>query len=110
MIDYIKKLKHKDEGAKKRIMFLGMVGSMAIVILFWVAVMPYEFGLKNKNVAVNTGGNGDKAIPPFSVLKDNLKKAYGNASATAAKVYDNKTEMQTGAKTDLPVVDVEVVQ
>ena len=109
MIDYIKKLKHKDEDAKKRIMFFGMVGGMALVIAFWVAIMPYEFGLKNKNVAVK---ETDKAVPPFAVLRDNLKKAYGNASATALRVYDNKTGVEIGeeTKSDLPVVDLEVVE
>lgn len=107
MIDYIKKLKHKDEDAKKRIMFFGMVGGMAIVILFWLAVIPYEFGLKNKNVSVK---EGDRAVSPFATLKENLKEAYSNASATAVRVYDNKTEMQAGQNSDLPIVDVEVVE
>ena len=96
-MDFIEKLRKKPKSVKKIILYVTSFTLLGIIILFWVATLPYRFSDKSERRKENSL---KEEIQPLSLFKDNVSRAYkevsGGLSNIGADIQSDLSEESLG--------------
>jgi len=72
---WLEKIRKKPVAVRQRILLISTISVTAIIVLFWIATLPYRFrDVKQENLA--------KSLEPFKVIKSVATNAWTDTKAT----------------------------